>query len=259
MKNNIQYKTTTELQIHNNETQTQMQMEEFLKKTLWSDILTRIFQKYPLLDDICLLQDTLPERKDIFKAFTFFDINNLRVVIIGQDPYQNRPLANGLCFSVPSNTKLPPSLRNIFKELNNCGIQSADAPQSAPQSVSQSAQGTPSVSPRDTDLSDWAKQGVLLLNTALTVKENEAGSHTKHWKHFTADLISYIANNSKNVVYMLWGNHAQSYIEYINIDNNLVLTHTHPSPLSRKPFVDNGHFKRCNLYLQQHGFDEIRW
>jgi len=222
-------------------------MQEIIKRTQWSDVLLNLFNREPILDEVCQRSDTLPPKDNIFKAFTFFEPKDLKVVIIGQDPYQNKNLANGLCFSVPlsgstkvplsGSTKVPPSLRNIFKELERC-------------------YGTYR---NDTDLSDWATNGVLLLNTALTVKENEPGSHTRLWKNFTTDLIKYISQNTKHVVYMLWGNHAQSYQKFINENENLILEHTHPSPLSRKPFVGNDHFRLANEYLQQHNKEQIIW
>ena len=109
------------------------------------------------------------------------------------------------------------------------------------------------------DLTDWAKNGVLLLNTALTVRENCAGSHLKIWKPFSWDLIRILSQKVKNVVYILWGSHAHSYSELIDSENNLILKHSHPSPLSRRPFVGNNHFKLANEYLYEHKNIAINW
>jgi uracil-DNA glycosylase len=212
-------------------------MNKIIEKTAWSRVLLNLWENHKneiegILDD----ETTLPKNEDIFKAFTFFKEEDLKVVILGQDVYQNEGLANGLCFSVPNGYKIPPSLRNIFKELER----------------------TYGIKRTDTDLSDWARQGVLLLNTALTVKMNISGSHTKQWKNFTRDLIKYIGS-FEHIVFILWGNHAQSFIEYIDIDKNLVLTHTHPSPLSRKPFMGNNHFQLCNDYLEKTHKYSIKW
>lgn len=219
--------------------------------TDWKDILINIVKKYNidalLTKEIDIYNDMIiPKSEDIFHAFKYKNISDISVVILGQDCYPSKEdtktgtlnLAHGLAFSVPNEiTKIPPSLRNIFKELeieyNKKRVK--------------------------TDLSDWAQQGVLLLNTALTVREGNPGSHLKIWTKFTYDLMDFITKNNKNIVYILWGNHAKQYEELIDKHNNLVLTHTHPSPLSRKPFVGNNHFKLCNEYLKLHNKDEIEW
>lgn len=181
--------------------------------------------------------EVFPSRKDIFAAFNCFDMKDLNVVILGQDVYPTKGHGMGMCFSVPSNFKTPPSLRNIFKEL----------------------EAEYNIKRTNTDLTDWAKSGVLLLNTALTVREGAAGSHINLWRSFTHHIIQHITQHTKNIVYMLWGNHAHSYESYIDKDHNLVLKHTHPSPLSRKPFVGNNHFKMANAYLEQHDRTPISW
>lgn len=181
--------------------------------------------------------EVLPPKKDIFRAFSIFPLQDLKVCIIGQDPYHNRGEAHGLCFSVTQGCKMPPSLRNIFKELED-------------------SYGTFRT---NTDLSDWAKQGVLLLNTALTVRENGPASHAKLWKEFTRDVISYIGSHCKHVVYMLWGSHSQSFEELIDKKHNYVLRHSHPSPLARKPFVGCKHFLLCNAYLEKERGTKITW
>lgn len=190
----------------------------------------------------------LPEKVDIFNAFAHFPRKDLKVVIIGQDPYHTLakngvPLANGLCFSVNAQCgKCPPSLRTIFKELLH------EYPNHEHQRT-------------DTDLVDWAKQGVLLLNCALTVREGNAGSHMKAWKPFTYDLMKHITSNSRHVVYILWGEFAKSFGSMVDKDNNLVLECRHPSGLaaSKGPFVGNNHFTLANEYLVHHGKTAITW
>lgn len=210
----------------------------------WYHILHPLLQKYQKELLFCFDMNnsnttfvTFPPKEQIFRAFSFFKMSSLKVVIIGQDPYHTKSLADGLCFSVPNGNKIPPSLRNIFKELDR----------------------SYNIKRTSTDLSDWASQDVLLMNTAFTVEENKPGSHSKYWKSFTKDLLTYIGNNSEHVVYMLWGNHAQSYTECIDISKNLILKHTHPSPLSRKPFVGNNHFILCNEYLVENNKNPIKW
>ncbi len=179
-----------------------------------------------------------PEPKHIFRCFDMFDKKELKVVIIGQDVYINEGEGMGLCFSVPSiHKKTPPSLRNIFKELemeyNKKRVE--------------------------TDLTDWAKQGVLLLNRSLTVREGASMSHMKIWKDFTLDIIHYLNREFVNIVYILWGQPAQSLEPYIDSKQNLILKHSHPSPLSRKPFIGNNHFKLCNEYLENNSKQPIQW
>jgi uracil-DNA glycosylase len=222
-------------------------MEVYIKNTCigWREILERLWKTYGIEienefikhNDVYIGLDIFPLKSDIFKCFTFFSFSDLRVVIIGQDPYINKGEANGLCFSVNTGCKMPPSLRNVFKELNR-------------------SYGTMRT---NTDLTDWAKQGVLLLNTALTVREHKSASHAKLWKTFTNDLIRYIGQNSRNVVFMLWGLHAQSFRGLIDETCNLVLKHSHPSPLARVPFTGNNHFVLCNEYLQTKGYECIKW
>jgi uracil-DNA glycosylase len=215
-------------------------MDSLIQGTYWSDILSGLWKIHgsKIEEDLKKHDDKLfPKHQDIFRAFTFFSFDDLRVVLIGQDPYINQDEANGLCFSVNRGFKVPPSLRNVFKELHRCYDKMRI----------------------DTDLSDWAEQGVLLINTALTVRENKSGSHAKIWKSFTTDLIKYIGMNSSNVVFMLWGAHAQSYKQFINSEKNLILEHSHPSPLSRKPFVGNNHFVLCNDYLKARNIPIIKW
>jgi len=217
-------------------------------KTNWKDILSQLDKKdldklFKDLEDDKLL----PEPHLIFHAFDFFNIKDLKVVIIGQDCYPTRGNAMGLCFSVPESQKCAASLRNIFKELYaEYGIIRTQ-----------------------TDLTDWAKQGVLLLNTALTVKEGSAGAHLKQWKPFTWELIQRINSHATGVptgvptgvVYILWGTHAREYEKIIDGDRNLILTGIHPSPLAARSgtFIGCNHFKKTNEYLSKIGKSEISW
>ena len=190
------------------------------------------------IHDYKQLLEVLPPKNLIFNAFTKFDVGDTRVCILGQDPYPTKGHAMGLSFSVPTSvTTMPPSLRNIFKELEH----------------------EYGVARTNKDLTDWADQGVLLLNTALTVLEGKAGRHTRVWNKFTRGVIEYMNQYLENIVYILWGNHAKEYADMIDHEKNYVLTHSHPSPLARIPFVGNGHFKLANTYLEEHGMPPVNW
>jgi uracil-DNA glycosylase len=217
----------------------------------WSPILQELIEPYNTKIDTFLNQKyennhhIIPDRSQIFNAFRYCPISELKVVIIGQDCYYSRAkngsmLANGLCFSVSQEcNKCPPSLKTIFDELYyEYGERRTN-----------------------TDLSDWAMQGVLLLNCALTVREGKAGSHMKIWKGFTEDIIKYITKEYHNVVYILWGEFAKSYAKYIDKNNNFILECRHPSGLaaSKGPFVGNNHFKLTNKFLEEHGKEPIKW
>ncbi|MBO7477797.1 MAG: uracil-DNA glycosylase [Salinivirgaceae bacterium] len=181
-----------------------------------------------------------PPGRLIFNAFNLCPFDNVKVVIIGQDPYHGPGQAHGLCFSVQDGIDYPPSLRNIFKEI-------------------QSDIGTPV--PASGDLTRWAKQGVLLLNATLTVRANMAGSHQRHgWETFTDTVINAVATEKQNVVYILWGSYAQQKAAMVDRSNNLVLESVHPSPLSAsRGFFGNHHFSRANQYLLEHGKEPIVW
>lgn len=183
--------------------------------------------------------ELLPPRELIFNAFAHFDVRDLRVVLIGQDCYPTKGDAMGLCFSVPRGVRCAASLRNVFKELEReYGAARAD-----------------------TDLTDWAKQGVLLLNTALTVREGCAGSHVRLWKDFTRAIVREIAARTERVVYVLWGAHAQAYESEIDASRNLVLKAVHPSPLAARAgkFVGCGHFRSANEYLTKFERGSVKW
>ena len=181
-----------------------------------------------------------PEPKNIFNAFNLCPLSKVKVVIIGQDPYHEPGQAHGLCFSVQNGIDLPPSLINIYKEI-------------------ESDIGHKSIT--NGDLTKWAEQGVLLLNSTLTVQAHIAASHSgKGWETFTDAVIKTVAQNRKNVVYMLWGSFAQKKAEFVDANQNLILKSAHPSPLSAyRGFFDNHHFSRANEYLIQHGEKAIDW
>jgi uracil-DNA glycosylase len=176
----------------------------------------------------------------VYNAFNKTAFDNIKIVILGQDPYHGEGQAHGLSFSVPEGVKIPPSLRNIYKELNSdVGI---DIPQHG-------------------NLKRWAEQGVLLLNATLTVRANSAGSHQKKgWETFTDNTIKAISDNSDYVVFMLWGNYAQKKEALIDDQKHLILKSVHPSPLSaRRGFMGCKHFSQANKYLSDKGKEVINW
>ena len=181
-----------------------------------------------------------PPAGQIFRAFDLCPFNRVRVVIIGQDPYHDFNQAHGLCFSVQDGVRVPPSLENIYKELNR------DLGKPIPTSG---------------NLTHWAEQGVLLLNATLTVEAHRAGSHQgKGWEELTDAAIQALNNRRENVVFMLWGSYAQRKGQFIDRRRHLVLTAVHPSPLSAyRGFIGCGHFSQANTYLQQHGQTPINW
>ena len=181
-----------------------------------------------------------PPAGQIFRAFDLCPFDKVRVVIIGQDPYHDVNQAHGLCFSVQDGVPAPPSLVNIYKEL-------------------QRDLGKPI--PSSGNLTHWAEQGVLLLNATLTVEAHRAGSHQgKGWEKLTDAAIQALNNQRSNIVFMLWGSYAQRKGQYIDRRKHLVLTAVHPSPLSAyRGFIGCGHFSQANAYLQQHGQTPINW
>jgi uracil-DNA glycosylase len=182
----------------------------------------------------------LPPEGSIFNAFNILPFEQYKVVIIGQDPYHGLNQANGLAFSVNKGQKIPPSLRNIYKELkSDLGLEI----------------------PQHGDLSNWAKQGVLLLNTVLTVEEGKPGSHQgKGWEHFTDAVITEINNELNGVVFLLWGNYAKSKKTLIDNHKHLILEANHPSPLSaNRGFFLCKHFSKTNEYLKKQGKEPINW
>jgi uracil-DNA glycosylase len=182
-----------------------------------------------------------PEKQNIFKAFSLTSLDNLKVVILGQDPYHGFGQAQGLSFSTPKEIKNPPSMMNILKEIND-------------------DLGKKSVC-EDGDLTPWAKDGVLLLNTILTVEEGLPKSHHNlGWEIFTDNIIKYISDNKENIIFILWGSPAISKSKLINKAKHHILTSPHPSPLSSyRGFLGSKHFSKTNEILKNLGKKEINW
>ncbi len=181
-----------------------------------------------------------PPSEDLFNALHFTPLSNVKVLILGQDPYHEPGQAQGMCFSVGKGVQIPPSLVNIYKELHEdlgCEI------------------------PSHGYLKKWAEQGVLLLNTVLTVREHAANSHQgKGWEQFTDAIIRAVNEQDRPVVYMLWGSSAQSKIPMLTNPKHLVLKAPHPSPLSAyRGFFGCHHFSQCNHFLEEHGVSPIDW
>lgn len=181
-----------------------------------------------------------PRAEDIFNAFHYTDYDDVKVVILGQDPYHNFKQAHGMAFSVLPGTKTPPSLENIFKELHDdLGLKV----------------------PNNGNLTKWADQGVLLLNTVLTVRAHQANSHRgRGWEIFTDRVIKSLNDKKDPVVFLLWGRPAQEKRKLITNKNHLILTAPHPSPLSAyRGFFGCKHFSKTNVFLKAHGLKEIDW
>ena len=213
----------------------------------WLEVLAEEFEQQYMADLRLFLKQEkasgkviYPEGKHIFNAFNSTPINDVRVVILGQDPYHGAHQAHGLSFSVPENIAVPPSLKNIYKELH--------------QSLGKDI-------PVSGNLSHWAQQGVLLLNSVLTVEAGLAASHQgKGWERFTDKVVSVINENCSNVVFMLWGAYAQKKGARIDTAKHLVLKAPHPSPLSaHRGFIGCGHFEKANRYLETHQLEPIAW
>lgn len=224
------------------EVQTRVQMEDS-----WRQRLLGEFQKdYMVKLREFLLQEKqagkviYPRGDEYFNAFNLTPFDEVKVVIIGQDPYHGPNQAHGLCFSVRPQVPFPPSLQNIFKEIH-------------------AELGLPI--PEHGCLTHWAEQGVLLLNAVLTVEQSKAAAHQgKGWETFTDAAIRRINEERDNVVFMLWGSYAQKKGSFIDASKHLVLKSPHPSPLSaHRGFFGNGHFKACNEYLEAKGLQPIDW
>ncbi|SEP61569.1 uracil-DNA glycosylase [Flavobacterium urocaniciphilum] len=209
--------------------------EQEKSKKYYAELMLSVEEEYQ--NFICF-----PPKDLIFSAFNKCALNDIKVVIIGQDPYHGEGEANGLCFSVNDGVKIPPSLKNIFAEINT-DFDSIFLPTNG-------------------NLERWAEQGVLLLNASLTVRKDEANSH-KHlkWNLFTDSLISYISDNCKNIIFLLWGSFAQKKGSKINREKHFVLEAGHPSPLSanRGFWFGNKHFSQANDYLKSIGKKPIDW
>ena len=215
-------------------------------ETSWKPILADEFKK-PYFEKLtAFVHDeyrsttVYPPAKLIFNAFDQCPFDRLKVVILGQDPYHGPGQAHGLCFSVNEGIDFPPSLRNIFKEL------AVDVGKPVPSSG---------------NLTEWARQGVLLLNATLTVRAHQAGSHQKKgWEEFTDAVIHRINAQKEHVVFILWGNYAIQKGGFIDRSRHLVLTSVHPSPLSAsRGFFGNKHFSKANEFLLQHKLSPVKW
>ena len=212
----------------------------------WREVLQTEFDKpyFELLTDFVRhayrTTQCFPPAGQIFRAFDLCPFDKVRVVIIGQDPYHDVNQAHGLCFSVQDGVKIPPSLDNIYKELNR-------------------DLGKPI--PTTGNLTHWAEQGVLLLNATLTVEAHKAGSHQgKGWEELTDAAIMALNEKREKIVFMLWGSYAQRKGKYIDRRKHLVLEAVHPSPLSAyRGFIGCGHFSQANNYLVQQGLSPIAW
>jgi uracil-DNA glycosylase len=212
----------------------------------WKKVLFREFQK-PYFNELSTaLKSAISDGKIIyppgpliFRAFELTPFNELKVVILGQDPYHNPGQAMGLSFSVPKGVRTPPSLKNVYKELHS------DIGFSIPDHG---------------DLTQWAEQGVFLLNAMLTVEERKPGSHKKiGWQKFTDAVIKTISDNKEGIIFMLWGRYAQSKKVLIDTEKHHVLEAAHPSPLARNAFSGCKHFSKCNHLLIEQGQSIINW
>lgn len=221
-------------------------MIELLQEPSWRGALTEELAKDYIqkLNQKIEIEYTIhtiyPQYTDIFRAFELCPLDKIKVVILGQDPYHNPEQAMGMSFAVPKTTPIPPSLRNIFQEIySDIGITPLN-------------QG---------DLSRWAKQGVFLLNSILTVQDGKAGSHQGYgWEQFTDTIIQKISSHHPHIVFMLWGNYAQSKELLIDSSSHLILKTSHPSPLSAyRGFIGCKHFSQANNYLKKHHISPISW
>ncbi|MFT7087102.1 MAG: uracil-DNA glycosylase [Rickettsiales bacterium] len=213
----------------------------------WMNHLRSEFDKEYMLKLNSFLEEELNQNKfiypfeaEIFSAFNLTPLNEVKVVIIGQDPYHGENQAHGLCFSVNPNVKIPPSLRNIYKELkSDLGLENPD----------------------HGFLESWARNGVLMLNNVLTVEQGRPASHQgMGWEIFTDKVVNVLNKECHNLVFLLWGSHAQKKADNVNRDKHLVLECSHPSPFSaHKSFLGSGHFSKSNQYLQSCGINKVDW
>lgn len=216
-------------------------IDDSWKKVLWEEFQADYFRtlKQYLVDERNHYT-IYPSGPNIFNAFNKTPLHELKVVILGQDPYHGQGQAHGLCFSVPEGIKPPPSLVNIFKEIHT----DLDFP-----------------IPNHGNLVAWATSGVMLLNATLTVRANQAGSHQKQgWENFTDKVIQTISQEKENVVFLLWGRFAQAKKTLIDSTKHLILEAAHPSPFSAyNGFFGCRHFSKANAYLREHGITGIDW
>ncbi|MBR0270995.1 MAG: uracil-DNA glycosylase [Methanobrevibacter sp.] len=212
----------------------------------WDSVLTEEFEKEyfkeieEFIEREYSSKTIYPPKEDIYNAFEFTPLGNVKVVILGQDPYHEKGQAHGLAFSTPEGRPIPRSLKNIFKEIQ------AEYNYPIPDSGC---------------LEKWAKQGVFLLNTVLTVREGEANSHSDcGWQTFTDNVIRILNEQTQPIVFMLWGKQAEKKTELLTNPNHLVLTTSHPSPFSvRRGFFGCNHFKMANEFLKKNNIEEIDW
>lgn len=211
-------------------------LKEEFKKDYFKELSEKIEKKY-------LNEVVFPPKEDLFNAFKYTDFNDIKVVILGQDPYHEKGQAHGLSFSVKEGVKLPPSLRNIYKEIKE---------ETGVDNLSEKESGY---------LKKWADSGILLLNTILTVKEHEALSHKNlGWEKFTDAAIKALNDSDRKVVFILWGNHSIKKKGMITNENALVLTGAHPSPLSAyRGFFGCMHFRDAKNFLEDNGISGIDW
>ncbi len=223
-------------------------MSEINIEPSWKEILSEAFLKpsFAQLKTFLTMEKALqkviyPPGPQIFAAFNNTPFYKTKVVILGQDPYHGPKQAHGLCFSVNDGIPFPPSLKNIFKELQN-DIPGFTSPQSG-------------------NLTKWTEQGVLLLNATLTVRAAEAGSHQKKgWEDFTDEVIRQLSKQRDHLVFILWGSFAQSKSVFIDAGKHLILKSAHPSPLSaHNGFWGNNHFSKANEYLVENGIEPVNW
>lgn len=223
-----------------------MSMIELLQEPSWREALAEELHKDYIqqlnrkIDTEYTIHPIYPQYKDIFRSFELCPLDKVKVVILGQDPYHNPNQAMGMSFSVPNTTTIPPSLKNIFQEINSdMGISPI----------------------HNGNLTRWAQQGVFLLNSILTVQANKPGSHQGYgWEQFTDKVITILSSHHPHIVFMLWGNYAQSKELFIHPASHLILKTSHPSPLSAyRGFIGSKHFSQCNSYLESHNITPIQW
>jgi uracil-DNA glycosylase len=209
-------------------------LQDFFQKESWKELASFIRKEYST-------KKVFPEGKNIFKALDLTPFSKVKVIILGQDPYHDEGQAHGLSFSVPINIKIPPSLKNIYKEIEN---------------DLNTKKGF-----NNGNLENWAEQGVLLLNAILTVIAHNPASHRdKGWEEFTDFIIKTLSDQKDNLVFMLWGNYAKSKKCLIDSKRHLILESVHPSPFSaRNGFFGCKHFSKCNKYLKENKIKEIEW
>lgn len=213
-----------------------------IRKSWWEKLLPEFEKPYyknleKFLSNEYATKTIYPKPENVFNSLNLVPLDKVKVVIIGQDPYHEPNQAHGLCFSVENGVQLPPSLKNIFKEIENeLGIKNTSG-----------------------NLTHWAKQGVLLLNAVLTVERGKANSHKKMgWENLTTEIVKLINQQNSPIVFLLWGSQAQGVLPYLNNPNHLILKCAHPSPLSAyNGFFGCGHFAKTNEFLKSHGIEPI--